>query len=291
MNMRLTGFLLLPVFCTGWAGEPIDRSVPAQPDGVLLIENVRGSVLVEGWDRAEVEITGELDSDAERIDVTSENGRVEVRVILDWNRRAGEAELIVKAPRGNRLEVETSSAEITVVDFDGAQRITTTSGEVTSMSSGKELAIKSVSGDIKVSGDGTTTRSVITSMNGELEIMGVSGDVRARSVSGDVILTGQDISQLHVSSTSGDLEIVAGVAPGARVDLTTMSGDAVVQIRGDVSGEFTLKSISGDIDNCFGPEVAEPRYGTGRSVRFTRGDGDAEVRISTMSGDIELCGD
>ena len=82
---------------------------------------------------------------------------------------------------------------------------------------------------------------------------------------------------------------LASMEPEAKLELTTMSGKAELKINGAISGEFNLKSISGEIDSCFGPEVPESKYSTGSSVRFTKGDGHAEVRISTMSGDIKLC--
>ncbi len=285
----LIGIVLLSAFCVAWAGEPVNRSMPAEMNGVLVIENVRGSVTVEGWNRQEVEVTGELEPGAERVEVISADGRVEVRVVLLRNPRGGHANLVIKAPRFNRLEIETSSAEVEVIDFDGAQRITTVSGGVTTASSGKELRIRSVGGNIKVRGDGKTTRSVISSMSGELDISGLVGDLRAKSVSGNVNLAGNDISQLNVSSTSGNLEIVAGAEPGAQFELSTMTGDANVQIRGDITGEYTLRSISGDIENCNGPKMPERPHAMGHLIRFNKGDGESEVRISTMSGNIYLC--
>ena len=62
--------------------EPIDRTVDAEPDGVLEVSNVAGEILIEGWDRDEVRVTGELSDDAERLDVINDGDRVIVRVVL-----------------------------------------------------------------------------------------------------------------------------------------------------------------------------------------------------------------
>ena len=74
MSVRLTSILLSLMTAAPWAGEPVSQSIPAPPDGLLLIQNVGGSVLIQGWDREEIEVTGELDSNAERIDLATGEG-------------------------------------------------------------------------------------------------------------------------------------------------------------------------------------------------------------------------
>ena len=172
MSVRLASILLLLMAAAAWAGDSINQSVSAPANGVLLIQNVGGSVRVDGWDREEVEVTGDLDKGVERIELTSEAGRTELRVILSRGSRGDRTDLIVKAPRNSRLEIETTSAEIEITNITGNQRITTISGDVETESLGKELEIKSVGGEIEVTGNGNTTRTVVSSMSGDVDITG-----------------------------------------------------------------------------------------------------------------------
>ncbi|HKF96764.1 MAG TPA: hypothetical protein VKB20_00795, partial [Steroidobacteraceae bacterium] len=52
-----------------------DRTVAAQPQGVVDISNVAGSIDVRGWDRAEVAVHAEVGDGVERVDVSTESGR------------------------------------------------------------------------------------------------------------------------------------------------------------------------------------------------------------------------
>ena len=57
--MAILTVLLSLILMVGsaWAGEPIDRTAPASPDGSVEISNVAGSVTILGWDREEIRVT------------------------------------------------------------------------------------------------------------------------------------------------------------------------------------------------------------------------------------------
>lgn len=75
----------------------------------------------------------------------------------------------------------------------------------------------------------------------------------------------------------------------ARLDLERVSGDVEVTVDGATDGRYELRSFSGDVEACFGPEPERQRYGPGRRLDFTEGVGGPLVRIQTMSGEIEVC--
>ena len=71
----------LPLACAANEGS-VDRKVPADARGEVLISNVSGTVDVRGWDRNEIQVTGQVDEDVERVDVESSGGRTVIKVIL-----------------------------------------------------------------------------------------------------------------------------------------------------------------------------------------------------------------
>ena len=49
------------------AGEAVDKTLDVRPDGWVRIDNVRGRIEVDGWEKDQVSIEGTLDDEAERL--------------------------------------------------------------------------------------------------------------------------------------------------------------------------------------------------------------------------------
>ena len=121
----------------GVQARDIDQQVAADPGGQVVVNNVVGTVNVEAWDKAEVEVTGSIDSGVERVDVVRDGSRVAVRVVLPTanSRRDADADLTIRVPKGSSLDVTTVSADITVREVAGALRLKSVSGETFTPSS------------------------------------------------------------------------------------------------------------------------------------------------------------
>ena len=81
------------------AGSAINKRTSADPNGTVEISNVAGSVTVTGWNRNEVEVTGELGDGTETLEFTKGERLVRIKVVVP--RRAynvDDTELIVKVP-------------------------------------------------------------------------------------------------------------------------------------------------------------------------------------------------
>jgi hypothetical protein len=242
--------------------EPIDRTIVSDPQGELEVNNLAGSIEITGWDRNEVHVTGELQDEAERLDVEKEENRIVVRVVLPQDSGRGfwrGSELHISAPRGVSVEASSVSADIRVRAIEGEQRLQSVSGNVETRAFERELRLKSVSGNVTVHGDDTRARTQASVVSGNISIDGVGDDVEAQSISGRVQLRARSLQR------------------------------AKLMFNGGTGGDYELSSFSGGIDNCFGPEPAHNGPGSRRELRFSEGDGDARVYVRTMSGSIELC--
>jgi DUF4097 and DUF4098 domain-containing protein YvlB len=111
---------------------PVDRTVKADANGEVEISNVSGTIDVRGWDRNEVQVTGHLGDDVERLDVETSGGHTLVKVVLPRGRNNdGEAVLEIKVPRMSSVEVSAVSADVSSKGVLGTQRLKSVSGEVT----------------------------------------------------------------------------------------------------------------------------------------------------------------
>src|SRR6202789_1056018 len=91
--------LLACPWSLAYAATSVDEHRPANPQGAVEIDNVAGSIDVQGWDKSEVAVTGTIGKDVERVDVTSDGNRTSIRVLLpkghNWGMRDGDAHLVV----------------------------------------------------------------------------------------------------------------------------------------------------------------------------------------------------
>ena len=188
--MRLAGVVaatLLPAQAAG--AEEIEKRAQADPRGEVVIANVAGDVQVTGWDRNEVQVVADLADERARLDFTSSGGRTTIEVVLPKGRSYhGSTDLVVRVPRNSSLETNTTSADQTIKDVRGMQRLVSVSGMIQTELYNDEVQVKNVSGEISVRGH-----------NGK-------GTLRARTVSGDLRL--QDIGpEMELDTVTGDMNV------------------------------------------------------------------------------------
>ena len=292
MNKWIILFAGLLLSSVALAGEEIDRTLAADADGEVLVSNIAGTVVIRGWDRKEVRVTGELGKGTRELIFERNGSDVEIRVEIEKgrNRRVHGTDLEIWLPRKSEIEVITVSADIEVGDVHGKQRLESVSGTVDTQIWDSDLYVRSISGDANVAGHGHAGMVTINLVSGDADIENVSGKIEVQSVSGDLDLELGDINEVRVRSTTGDMDVSGKLAKGARVMIESINGDAILMFHGPVSAEIEIETFNGDIDNCFGPEARRTsKYAPGRELSFTAGDGNGEIRIKTLNGDVILC--
>lgn len=293
--MRAIKILTLALLVLGapaaWAGQAVDETVPAEPDARVAINNLAGSVVVTGWNRNEVRVTGTLGDDVERLEVSGGPGSVDIEVKIPEGRHSGRrdlaSELEVWVPSGARLSVETVSASIRAEDLNGRLDLQSVSGDVTASGQPEEVELQTVSGEIHLSGLDTRVRA--NSVSGTIELDGVAGEVEAQVVSGDVMVSGDRLERGEFQAVSGDVHFIGDLAPGAHFEAQSHSGDVVLELPASVSARFEVTTFSGDVVNELGPEARRTsRHAPGKELEFSTGSGDARVSVNSFSGKVWL---
>src|SRR5207253_371029 len=123
--------------------------------------------------------------------------------------------------------------------------------------------------------------------SGEVIVRRAQGSVDARSTSGSVQVRGTDIVDAKISSVSGTAAFTGTLTRNARLELESSSGHVEISLPNNFAGIYDLTSISGDIENDFGPSPAHPRHGSGATLKFSTGSG-ARIVATTVSGHINL---
>lgn len=273
----------------------IDKLRPAPPKGEVSIENSFGRVVVEAWDRNEIQVRGTLASGAEGLDfdVDGDGAYIDVDVPEAWFHASDDdsefrSDLEVHAPVGSRIWVESVNAEIQVRGFRGPVSVETVNGDVLIEGPTAGVEVESMTGRVDVRAQGAPMD--IESISGPVVLTGARGEVEVQSVSGTVEITGGPVQRLSVESTTGAVTFHGGLAPEADLEIETFSGPVSLILPAQVRAHFELQTFSGAIDSALGPQSPTPeeRFVPYKRVRFSTGLDESEVTVTTHDGDITL---
>lgn len=272
------------------ARKAIDERHPADPQGSVEIVNVAGSVAVSGWDRPEVEVTGTAGDQVERVTVTTSGTLTSIHVESGsgWGLgHSGEAHLVVRVPAKSAVSATLVSADLKLSGVQGDVNLQTVSGDV-SGDVGGNVRANTVSGGVQLTAPSAKSIEIRT-ISGDILLTGGGGEVEITTVSGNARIDLATLTRGRLKTVSGDMSATLALAPDGQVDGESVSGNFRFEFPSVPAAEFDVQSFSGDIHNCFGPKPMQPQYGPGSRLTFNNGDSHAHVRVATKSGDVNLC--
>jgi hypothetical protein len=207
------------------------------PGGHVSVVNVQGSVLVEGWDRAEVEATVAMRSEAPtdqlddvQVAVEASHGSVALHTLypsgLDTPIRV---EYRLRVPRQVHLdELSTLDGDIVVHDVEGAMSAHNLHGDIEAINLAGSVTAHALTGNILISLSSLPDPRLpiqIATINGNVDVLlppQANANLELSTVAGNIV--GNYVFQ--VSSTPGDSTRRAQVgAGGVRVELRTVRGN------------------------------------------------------------------
>ena len=291
-SIRIVVATLSVFVATTANARDVDETIDAAADGRVDIVNISGSVEIFGWSKDSVRVTGELGDKVEELILERDDDRVLVKVKVPRNNSSSiSSDLEIYVPGKSSIDVSTVSADITVEDVEGEQKLHTVSGDVDTRSMGSDISAQSVSGDVVIDaareGDAETWANTVS---GDVSLMKLRGIVSAEVVSGDVTIDEGSFQRAFLKSVNGEIIFRAELRSDGRLTVETVNGDVDVEFAGRVSARFDVDTFNGDIDNCFGPKAERTsKYAPGLELSFSEGGGNGRVTISTLNGDIEIC--
>ena len=230
--------LLAAVFCvclssfaTTPNNEVFKRTLPLVAGGSFVLENVNGSVRVDGWDRDEVEVEAvktsqndPRDLDQVKIEVESHPGQVTVHTLYPKGQGAQVAvEYHVHVPFHVLLgSIETVNGSVVVSGVEGSGQLRSVNGNVEVLDSSGRFNAKTTNGDLRLE-----LRELLD--GGPMDIETVNGSVvlglpsNARANVKALSMNGDIYSELPVRSTAAP-----PAARAFRAKLGTGGGDISV---------------------------------------------------------------
>lgn len=234
------------------------KSFTISPKGEVVVDNVNGSIRIEGWDKDQVslEITKTV--------------------------RAGDSEEADRYFNRMRVEIETGDNYLRVHTRyrDGNENW---GGFFSWLFSGFRSGGGSVSYVLKV------PASVMTeahSTNGEIKVHSVAGHVKASSTNGRLVLEG--VSGSVVGSTTNG-SITATLTDDVKfegLDLHTTNGSIKVTCPADISADVSAHTTNGNIRTDF-PITIHGGF-VSKSLEGEINNGGPEIRLGTTNGSIHI---
>ncbi len=267
------------------AEKNVNERVKAPKDGEVEIENVAGSVHVEGWSENAVQVTGTIGDNLElRLQNNGRRTTVLVKYPESRDTRHQHAQITVRVPVASEVGIEAVSADVVVRSLSGGLQVESVSGGVELDIQSQDVDVESVSGDILLVGKKVEVQA--EAVSGDVEIRIEEGNIDVETVSGDIAVVAAKLTGGDAQSVSGDLTFDVALAKGCRLDLEAHSGDVELTLPGEASAEIRLEAYSGSMSNHLG---AQQTSGDGRrELDLVMGSGDGRVEITTFSGDIVL---
>jgi DUF4097 and DUF4098 domain-containing protein YvlB len=283
----------------------IDETKSIRPGGTIEIDNIVGSVKVEGWNRDEIEITGRLGEDVERLlfDIDGNDERIKV-IVPKGKKLRIKTELIIRIPKQTTLEIHTITAPIDVSNVrGGSHEFETVTGTITLDAVSGELNLHSINGRITV--EGADSDVEVDTISGRISVDGKPRTIEAQSISGRITLNGvqrrvsietisdradvqaDELSRLDSESISGSFNFEGGLSDDAEVDISSMSGSIRLTLGRLVNGCYSLRGRSGSKNVEFGNSA----YSANRRKNLiftTQKSGHADIRLESHSGSINI---
>lgn len=270
------------------AGRPVNETRAVEADGTVEISNLAGSVIVRGWDRNQLEVTGTLADEVERLDIETRGRRTTIEVVLPERvREVDGSDLVIRLPGGSRVEVGGVSADISVEAVSGPLELETVSGDIHIADRPSAIEAATVSGRVEVAD--APARTEIGSVSGDIVIASASGTLEAENVSGDIDVGGAGLTGAELASVSGSIHLTTDLVGHGDFELESVSGDITLVVPGGAAGRFELSTFSGRLESDLGPAPTRSALGTpGQEVSFATGSGGPSVTVSSFSGRVKV---
>ena len=210
------------------------------------------------------------DGEEYRLTVTVNDNTLKIRQprqrwdFFSWGSESCRIDVYLPAKQWQLLKVKTTSGDIRVqVEADRVQ-LSSVSGDV-HMTDGiaRDLTVNTTSGDVKVA----------------LETEADVDSLILKSVSGDVNFSGKVSGGVRVNTVSGSMRMNLDACPKT-LQAHTTSGDIAVSVPANSEFVAEYNTVSGDF-RCGLSGVTEGK-------RFTCGDGSGQFDLKTVSGDIRI---
>jgi hypothetical protein len=286
-------WLTLPAMSFVQASEQVNQTIEVPSTGHLFIDNDLGSVDVQGWDKSEILLIGELGNENQKVLFKNKGEKTLIKVKMGETshrgngRSSGDNELKVFVPQNIQIHFKGIDTNYSITGMKAGVEGNTINGELLISNVHTSIKVSSISGDIKVTE--SSGIAYVETVQGDASIIGIFEDVKLRSVTGDVWADITEIDKLSTDNVGGDTKVLGLLKKDAQVKMTSVQGDLIFQASGVLNAECQVASqFGGEIVNKLTSDLPKRSHIQHQQLNFVSGDGSGTLEIQTVNGTISI---
>lgn len=259
-------------------GQPADTTIALDGETKLTIEIPMGSITVQAWDRAAVEIS-RVDGEAMGLAVSRAGQALRIR---PEEPEMADLDLELMVPAAMALELRAPFGDISIEGTRGDVTVESVEGDVT-VAGGAAVVIRSVEGDVTV--EGARGGVSVSTAAGDVQLGDVAGALSVEAIDGDVVVEGADADKVQVTTVDGDVLYDGPIRDEGRYRFATHDGDIVCTVPEGANATVSVATFAGDFEASFPIAI---QSSVDRRFQFTLGSGSARLELEAFEGEILL---
>lgn len=263
--------------------ETIQKEVPFESDGELVIKNVNGKVIVKTWkqEMMQIKITKKATKEEFLPDADVKIKASETEVVIQVKQKKqseGKVDVIIEVivPEQTEVNIVQKKGPIIIRNLKGPAKTRTEQGHIEIAGVKGAIVASTDYGSIKINNGPEDIRA--HTLNGNITIDQVTKNIVARAKKGTISTTCKNTESLET------------------VSLSTKSGNIVLTLPEKVSAELLAKTRKGKITSehliTIKPQTTQLNKKTWSRMRKevdgTLGNGDATIKLTAGSGNIKI---
>jgi len=269
------------VLLGGLVSTPTDTLLDVRQGDQLLLRDLRGSVVIDVWDRPQLEAEVYL---VEGAAMTFERRGSKIQSASSGRRSRRDVEMRLRIPSWLPVEITGGDLDIWARGLESDLSVHTLSGEIGLEDLAGSVHLYSTDGEVDASG--LTGMAHLRTGDGEVVIRDSRADLEVETVDGEVRLMGLEAAKVLVRSTDGEIDFQGNILEGGTYAFSTHSADITLRLTPPLNLDARILAYGGEFGSDFPVRAQAIRSGEG--MEFTMGAGGASLTIETFNGDVRF---
>jgi hypothetical protein len=259
-------------------GDQITETFETPQGCDLVVENVRGAIVVEGWDKPTTEVVADTRKGEPDIEIVQDGRRVEVRTkyergVLDWldwlfKGNTPVVDYTVHVPFASNLKLKNVSGPIHASGVQGTVKINNVDGTA---------RLDEIAGKVKAE-----------TVNGSLHAHDLRGNAKLSTVNGQMKVQSGALDGLRADTVNGDISIASTLSASGDYVLHTVNGSCHVAVQEGFRAHVEAHGVNVSVDCKVPAESVDRSFGNWRGTIGT-GDGPiGKIRFDTVNGKLHI---